>query len=133
MGLIDQRAAREWSATGRGRARVVEAVRVVLEAETDQSTGTRSRLIRRVSKYVEDVHGVGVVPMPGRSTFYNLIDGLAVGRHTFGSAVTRRQTANRPQSVHAVVAARPGGRCRSIRHRSMCWCCWTTAWRCGRI
>ncbi len=108
-GLIDQRAAREWSATGRVDARVVEAVRVVLEAETDQSTGTRSRLIRRVSKYVEDVHGVGVVPMPGRSTFYNLIDVLAVGRHTFGSAVTRRQTANRPQGVFTPsFAARPG-------------------------
>jgi putative transposase len=37
--------------------------------------------------------------MPARTTFYRLIDALATGRHTFGSAVTRRQTANRPQFV----------------------------------
>jgi hypothetical protein len=81
----------------------------VLEAETDQSTGTRSRLIRRVGKYVDEVHGPGVVSMPGRSTFYKLIDGLATGRHTFGSAVTRRQTANRPQGMFTPsFAARPG-------------------------
>ena len=47
--------------------------------------------------------------MPGRSTFYKLIDGLATGRHTFGSAVTRRQTANRPQGMFTPsFAARPG-------------------------
>jgi hypothetical protein len=40
-----------------------------------------------------------MVPLPGRSTFYKLIDVLATGRHTFGSAVTRRQTANRPQGM----------------------------------
>lgn len=108
-GLVDQRAAREWSATGRVDARVVEATRAVLEAETDQSTGTRSRLIRRVGKYIDDVHGPGVVSMPGRSTFYKLIDGLSAGRHSFGSAVTRRQTANRPQGVFTPsFAARPG-------------------------
>jgi hypothetical protein len=39
----------------------------------------------------------GVVPMPGRSTFYALIDRLAVCRHAFGSAATHRQTANRPK------------------------------------
>ncbi len=108
-GLVDHRAAREWSATGRVDARVVDATRAVLAAETDESTGTRSRLIRRVGKYVDELHGPGVVPMPGRSTFYKLIDGLAAGRHSFGSAVTRRQAANRPQGVFTPsFAARPG-------------------------
>ncbi len=107
--LVDQRTARDWSATGRVDARVVEATRAVLDAETDQSTGTRSRLIRRVGKYVEEVHGPGAVPMPGRSTFYKLIDALATGRHSFGSAMTRRQTANRPAGVFTPsFAARPG-------------------------
>ena len=50
-----------------------------------------------------------MVPLPGRTTFYKLIDALATGRHTFGSAVTRRQTANRPQGMFTpTLAARPG-------------------------
>src|SRR6476469_2926171 len=58
---------------------------------------------------VEATHGPGVVPLPGRSTFYKLIDVLSTGRHKFGSAVARRQTANRPQGMFTPMhAARPG-------------------------
>jgi len=108
-GLVDQRATRIWEATGRVDARLVAAVRELVEAETATSTGTRSRLMRRAVAAVEAEHGPGVVPLPGRSTFYKLIDVLAAGRHTFGSAVTRRQTANRPQHVFSPShAMRPG-------------------------
>ncbi|MEU7892476.1 Mu transposase C-terminal domain-containing protein [Nonomuraea sp. NPDC049152] len=108
-GLVDQRAVRAGEPTGRADARLVAAIQEVLDAETHTSTGTRSRLIRRVVKTVEDTHGPGVVPLPGRSTFYKLIDRLATGRHTFGSAVTRRQTANRPAGAFTpTLAARPG-------------------------
>jgi putative transposase len=108
-GLVDQRAVRTWQATGRADARLVAAARQVIEAETHASTGTRGRLIRRVTKAVEDAYGPGVVPLPGRTTFYKLIDTLAAGRHTFGSAVTRRQAANRPERPFTpTFAARPG-------------------------
>ncbi|WP_254068844.1 transposase family protein [Streptomyces sp. TM32] len=108
-GLVDQRAVRTWEATGRADARLVAAVQEVLEAETDVSTGTRSRLIRRVVKLVEATHGERVVPLPSQRTFYKLIDALSTGRHTFGSAVTRRQTANRPQGPFTpTFADRPG-------------------------
>ncbi|KLO27164.1 Mu transposase C-terminal domain-containing protein [Mycobacterium haemophilum] len=108
-GLVDQRTAREWVVTGRADARVVAAVGEALAAETDTSTGTRSRLMRRVVKKIEDEHGPGVVPLPSRTAFYRLVDSLAKGRHTFGSAVTRRQTANRPQGMFTPsFAARPG-------------------------
>jgi hypothetical protein len=108
-GLVDQRAVREYDATGRADARLVTAVGELVDAETDASTGTRSRLIRRVVKKLEAEHGVGVVPLPGKTTFYKVIDAVATGRHTFGSAVTRRQTANRPQGVFTpTFAARPG-------------------------
>ena len=40
-----------------------------------------------------------MVPLPGKTTFYKVIHAVASGRHTFGSAVTRRQMANRPQGV----------------------------------
>jgi transposase InsO family protein len=108
-GLVDQRAVRTWDATGRADARLVEVIRQVLDSETDTSTGTRGRLIRRVVKTVEEVHGPGVVPLPGRTTFYKLLDALSTGRHTFGSAVTRRQAANRPERPFTpTFAARPG-------------------------
>jgi transposase InsO family protein len=108
-GLVDQRAVRGSMATGRADARLVVVVRDIVNGETDVSTGTRSRLIRRVMKAVEAEYGPGVVPLPGKTTFYKLIDAVAAGRHTFGSAVTRRQTANRPQGVFTPsFAARPG-------------------------
>ncbi|MFF5830691.1 hypothetical protein ACF1D2_13090 [Streptomyces bacillaris] len=108
-GLVDQRAVRMSEATGRADARLVAVIREALEAETSASTGTRSRLIRRVVKMVEAAHGEGVVPLPSRNTFYKLIDALSTGRHTFGSAVTRRQTANRPQGPFTpTFADRPG-------------------------
>ncbi len=108
-GLVDQRAVRAWEVTGRVDARLVAAIREVIDAETDTSTGTRSRVIRRAVKSVEATHGPGVVTLPGRSTFYKLIDTLATGRHTFGSAVTRRQTANRPAGMFTPThALRPG-------------------------
>lgn len=108
-GLVDQRATRLGDATGRVDARVVATVLEIVQAETDISTGTRSRLIRRVVKKLEAEHGVGVVPLPGKTTFYKVIDAVATGRHTFGSAVTRRQMANRPQGMFTPsFAARPG-------------------------
>jgi transposase InsO family protein len=108
-GLVDQRTVRLNEATGRVDARLVTVIQELVDAETDTSTGTRSRLIRRVVKAVEAAHGPGVVPMPGKTTFYKVIDAVATGRHTFGSAVTRRQTANRPQGMFTPsFAARPG-------------------------
>ncbi|MFF3642050.1 Mu transposase C-terminal domain-containing protein [Streptomyces sp. NPDC002564] len=108
-GLVDQRTVREWEATGRADARLIDAIRHVMDNETAASTGTRSRLIRRVIKMLEDVHGPGTVPLPSRSTFYRLVDVLSIGRHTFGSAVTRRQMANRPEGPFTpTFADRPG-------------------------
>jgi putative transposase len=60
-GLVDQRVLRECEPTGRVDERVVAVVRQELDAQTDVSTGTRSRLIRRVRKSLEDTYGPGVV------------------------------------------------------------------------
>lgn len=108
-GLVDQRAARTFDVAGQADARLVEVLRELIDEETTESTGTRSRLMRRAVKRAEERHGAGVVPMPGRSAFYALIGRLAVGRHTFGSAATRRQTANRPKGAFTpTFASRPG-------------------------
>jgi len=108
-GLVDQRATRAWEITGRADARLIAVARQVIDAETHASTGTRGRLIRRVVKAVEDTYGPDVVPLPGKTTLYKLVEALSTGRHTFASAVTRRQTANRPEGVFSpTFAARPG-------------------------
>ena len=109
LGLVDRRLLRGRSATGRCDARLVAAVREAVEEETGNSTGTRARLMRRVVKAVEEAHGPGAVPIPGRTVFYELVDALSAGRHTFGSAATRRQAANRPaRPFTPTAAARPG-------------------------
>ena len=132
-GLVDQRAARQSAATGRADARLVAVIRDLVAAETDASTGTRLRLIRRAVKAVEAAYGPGVVPLPGRTTFYKVIDAVAAGRHTFGSAVTRRQAANRPQGPFT--PSSPPGRvsgCRSTPPRWTCGWCSTTGCRVAR-
>jgi putative transposase len=109
LGLVDRRVLRGRSVTGRCDARLVAAVREALDAETGNSTGTRARLMRRVVKAVQDAYGPGVVPVPGKTVFYELVDALSAGRHTFGSAATRRQAANRPAGPFTpALAARPG-------------------------
>jgi putative transposase len=109
-GLVDQRLIPGgWEATGRADARLVAAIQEQIAAETNTSTGTRSRLIRRVVKRLEEQYGPGVVPLPGKTTFYKLVGALSAGQYTFGSAVTRRQAANRPTGMFTpTFAARPG-------------------------
>ena len=108
-GLVDTRHARRARPTGNVDPRVVAAAVTVIDAQTRASTGTKSRAVRQIRQLVEDEHGPGTVPMPSTATFYRLLDVLSAGRHTFGSAVTRRQTANRPDGAFtATIAARPG-------------------------
>ena len=108
-GLVDTRHARRARPTGNVDPRVVAAAAAVVDAQTHASTGTKSRAVRQIRRMVEDEHGPGTVPMPSTATFYRLLDVLSAGRHTFGSAVTRRQTANRPDGAFTpITAARPG-------------------------
>ena len=108
-GLVDARHARAARPAGNVDPRVVAAAAAVIDAQTGTSTGTRSRVIRQIKQRLEEEHGLGVVPVPSRATLYRLLEVLSAGRHTFGSAVTRRQTAARPGGVFtATIAARPG-------------------------
>ena len=108
-GLVDTRYTRTAEPTGQVDPRVIAAATAVIDAQTSTSTGTKSRVIARVQRMLDDEHGPGVVPIPSKTTFYRLLDVLAKGRHTFGSAVTRRQTANKPDKVYTpATAARPG-------------------------
>ena len=109
VGLVDQRVMRPTSTVGRADDRLVTAIRAELDVQTHTSTGTRDRLMRRVVARLEAEHGPGVVPVPARTTFYELVNQLATGRHSFGTATTRRSLANRPARACApTFALRPG-------------------------
>ena len=109
-GVTDHRAARRTAPAGYVDPRVVEATRQAIEQETDRSTGTVGRLRRRVEQILAETSPAGERPaMPPERTFYRLAGRLASGRHTFGSARTRRSLAKQPDGPFgAVTAARPG-------------------------
>jgi Mu transposase, C-terminal len=108
-GLVDQRAVKASSPTGRVDERVVVATRQALAEQTETSTGTRGRVRRRVQQLLDETHGPGVVTVPPPSTFYRLLAGLDAGGHAFGAATTRRSLANRPDGPFGtVLALRPG-------------------------
>jgi putative transposase len=114
-GLVDQRharAARGGGPGGRVDPRVVEATRRAIAAETDRSTGTVGRLRRCVEQILaEQILAADSDPpvMPSERTFYRLVERLAAGKHTFGSARTRRSLDQQPDGPFAsVTAVRPG-------------------------
>jgi putative transposase len=110
-GLVDHRFTRQSSVAGRVDERVVDAVRRAVAEETDRSTGTVDRLRRRTAQILAAEHGMADPSpvMPSRATFYRLVARVSSGRHTFGSARTRRSLAKRPDGPFGTVTAvRPG-------------------------
>ena len=109
-GVIDHRAARQPTPTGYVDPRVVEATRQAITEETDRSTGTVLRLRRRVETLLVAAAGDDERPeMPPERTFYRLVERLAAGKHTFGSARTRRSLAKQPEGPFGqLTAVRPG-------------------------
>jgi len=95
--------------TAANRLRVIAAATEVISGKHATSTGTKSRVIEQIRRLLDDEHGPDSVRLPSKATLYRLLEVLAVGRHTFGSAVTRRQTATKPDRVYTpTTAARPG-------------------------
>jgi len=106
-GLVDSRLTPQ--RLPRTDPRLLSALRRAVEAETDRSTGTVGRLHRRVQQIlVADGEDPAEV-MPPRATFYRLVGRVVAGRHTFGSAPTRRSLAQQPDGPFGVVSVlRPG-------------------------
>lgn len=109
LGLVDGRTTRV--PDREVDSRLLEAIATAVAGETDRSTGTISRLRRRVERVLATEHDVEdpASLVPPRSTFYRLVAQVAAGRHTFGSASTRRSLAQRPEGPFgAVTVLRPG-------------------------
>jgi hypothetical protein len=108
-GLVDARLSRPSAPLGRADARVVDAIRQAVAEQSDISTGTVGRLRRRVAQILTEVHGADAPTLPPKTTFYRLVERVAAGKHTFGSARTRQSLAKRPDGPFGTLtAARPG-------------------------
>lgn len=104
-GLIDGRIQRQASPTGRIEPAVASLLENAVKAQTNLSTGTRSRVIKQVSIEATQLG----LPLPSRSTLYRALDNLERSRHPFGNATTRRTQANRPNRTWGRQApSRPG-------------------------
>ncbi|WP_407688542.1 Mu transposase C-terminal domain-containing protein [Mycobacterium sp. HUMS_1102779] len=110
LGVVDRRHIPQRQVFGNADERLIAAMRQVIEDETEVSTGTVSRLQRRVAKKLIAQYGADDAPaMPSQRTFYRLVKRLSEGRHTFGSARTRRSLSKQPDGPFGVLTvARPG-------------------------
>jgi len=109
LGLVDGLASRTFDRDV--DPRLLAAIATAVAGETDRSTGTVTRWRRQVEHILTTDHGIDepATLIPPRSTFYRLVAQVAAGRHTFGSAPTRRSLAQRPEGPFgAVTVLRPG-------------------------
>ncbi|MCI4675799.1 Mu transposase C-terminal domain-containing protein [Candidatus Mycolicibacterium alkanivorans] len=104
-GLVDGRMHRQASPTGRIDPAVASLLENAVRAQTNVSTGTRSRVIKQISIEATQLG----LPLPSRSTLYRALDNIEKSRHPFGNATTRRTQANRPDRTWGHQApSRPG-------------------------
>ena len=109
VAMADHRITKPISPVGRVDARVVEALRQAIAEATEESTRTATYLFWRTEQILTGACGAGVVVLPSQSSLYRLLNKLAAGKHTTGSARTRRSLANRPgRPFSALGAAAPG-------------------------
>jgi hypothetical protein len=95
LGMLDHRAGRRMPPHGRADAAVVAAMSQAISEATDESTRTAVFVFRRTRQILAE--SGGAPQMPSRRTLYRLFGRLQAGRHTTGSAKTRRSLAARPQ------------------------------------
>ncbi|HUZ53891.1 MAG TPA: hypothetical protein VMU94_15380 [Streptosporangiaceae bacterium] len=107
LGMVDHRAGKRMPPHGRADAAVVEAMQQAISEATDESARTAVFVFRRTRQILAE--SGGAPSMPSRRTLYRLFGRLQAGRHTTGSAKTRRSLAVRPGGPFGQVAvAAPG-------------------------
>jgi transposase InsO family protein len=106
-GLVDRRATRRRSPAGRCGPVVAEAMEQAIAEATDQSSRTATFIMWRTRELLAERGETGTEP--SRATMFRLFSRLSAGRHTTGSAATRRGLAGRPQRMFSQACpAAPG-------------------------
>lgn len=100
-GLVDKRATRTRGPLDRLDDKVYQALTEVMVKQKNATTGTRSRVIMQVEALLMRTPVAGRPEMPSKASMYRYIDALDGGRHTTGSATTRRSRAARPNRTFA--------------------------------
>jgi hypothetical protein len=95
-GMADHRAGRPATAHGQADPAVVEAMRQAIAEAEQESSRTATYLFWRTGQILEAAHGRGAVELPSQRSLYRLLGKLSAGKHTTGSARTRRSLADRP-------------------------------------
>ena len=108
LGMIDGRAGKQMAPHGRAGDAVVAAMRQAISEARDESTRTAVFVFRRTRQILAEAGGEPTA-MPSRRTLYRLFGRLEVGRHTTGSAKTRRSLAARPEGPFGQVAVSAPG------------------------
>jgi hypothetical protein len=108
-GMVDYRARRRMPPHGRADAAVVAAMRQAIGEAADDSTRTASFVFRRTRQILAEEGEEQAGKLPSERTLYRLFGRLEAGRHTTGSARTRRSLAARPEGPFGqVTVAAPG-------------------------
>ncbi|WP_298207880.1 hypothetical protein [Ferrimicrobium sp.] len=106
-GLIDALSVRQTSRTGRVPDEIVAIAEELITSQTMKSTRTKSYLADLIQQ--EALYRELKSLLPSRPTLYRLLGQLSENRHTFGSAMTRRTTANsKPIRHRTKVVSYPG-------------------------
>lgn len=95
-GLIDGRNRRQEEPLARADARIVETLREVIADEVNQSTGTGTRLRKRLKAKLLATYPEAAIELPAETTLYRYYNLLTKGQYTTGSANNRRTRANTP-------------------------------------
>ncbi|WP_236603678.1 Mu transposase C-terminal domain-containing protein [Rhodococcus sp. WAY2] len=95
-GMVDHRIDKPVTAHGRADPLVVEALQQAIAEATQESSRTATYLFWRTGQILEAAHGPGAVRLPSQRSLYRLLEKLSAGKHTTGSARTRRSLADRP-------------------------------------
>ncbi|MCX5357255.1 Mu transposase C-terminal domain-containing protein [Streptomyces sp. NBC_00124] len=107
-GLVSERPVR--NVLDRADSRWVEMARSVLSGHVKSSRPVRKLVLLEIEERLAKEHGRGGVPIPAKTTGYELLRELARGTSAFeGSTKGKRSIANRPQGVYGRLrATRPG-------------------------
>ena len=95
-GMADHRGGKPASPYGQVDPAVVEAMRQAIAEAEQESSRTATYLFWRTGQILEAAHGPGMAGLPSQRSLYRLLDKLSAGKHTTGSARTRRSLADRP-------------------------------------
>jgi hypothetical protein len=108
-GMVDHRAGRRMPPHGRAGAAVVAAMRQAISEAADEPTRTAAFALRRTRQILAGAGGDEAGKLPSERTLYRLLARLEAGRHTTGSARTRRSLAARPEGPFGHVAVTAPG------------------------